>query len=111
MRYTKLQTLFDNKLPRLNLIDKTLEPLIQDWEVPWEHSRPLLKFALHELDLDGKPLMSGPIKTFTNATLYPIPPKKLYYNLGSYNFVKKNQANRPITTQSLWINFVLPIKV
>src|SRR6185369_2221561 len=31
------------------------EPLIQDWEVPWEEARELTRYALEEVDLGGKP--------------------------------------------------------
>ncbi len=88
-RYTKFQAALSKRLPFIKVLDDDLEPLIQDWEVPWKDGKDLLAFALNNLDLDSKPLMSGPIKTLSKSSLYPMPPNKLYYNLGSYNFVKK----------------------
>lgn len=72
-----------------------LEKLIQDWEVPWKHAKKLLDFALENLDLDGKPLMTAPTKTVHQNTLYPMPPGELYLNLGSYNFVKRRPEHAP----------------
>lgn len=72
-----------------------LEKLIQDWEVPWKHAKKLLDFALDNLDLDGKPLMTAPTKTVHQNTLYPMPPGELYLNLGSYNFVKRRPEHPP----------------
>jgi FAD/FMN-containing dehydrogenase len=72
-----------------------LEKLIQDWEVPWKHAKKLLDFALDNLDLDGKPLMTAPTKTAHQNTLYPMPLGELYLNLGSYNFVKRRPEHPP----------------
>lgn len=74
---------------------KDLEKLIQDWEVPWQHAKKLLDFALDNLDLDGKPLMTAPTKTLHQNSLYPMPPDELYLNLGSYNFVKRQPKHTP----------------
>lgn len=72
-----------------------LELLIQDWEVPWKQAKPLLDFALDNLDLDNKPLMTAPLKTPAKATAYPMKPNGLYLNLGSYSFVKKKPRQQP----------------
>ena len=74
---------------------KDLEKLIQDWEVPMKHAKKLLDFALDNLDLDGKPLMTAPTKTLHQNTLYPMQPNELYLNLGSYNFVKRRSEHAP----------------
>jgi FAD/FMN-containing dehydrogenase len=65
------------------------EPLIQDWEVPWEHAAELTRFALREVDLGGKPWIVTAIRTPATPTLYPIKADTLYYNLGCYCQVKK----------------------
>lgn len=65
------------------------EPLIQDWEVPWEHGKALLEYALANVDLSGKPWVAVPIKTRSSPTLYPIVADKLYFNLGCYCQVEK----------------------
>jgi FAD/FMN-containing dehydrogenase len=65
------------------------EPLIQDWEVPWEHAAELTRFALREVDLGGKPWIVTAIRTPSSPTLYPVRPDTLYYNLGCYCQVKK----------------------
>ena len=65
------------------------EPLIQDWEVPWEHAAELTRFALREVDLGGKPWIVTAIRTPASPTLYPIKAGTLYYNLGCYCQVKK----------------------
>lgn len=71
------------------------EKLIQDWEVPWKHAKALLDFALDNLDLDGKPLMTAPTKTTHKNTLYPMPPGQLFLNLGSYSFVRRKPEHQP----------------
>ncbi len=75
--------------------DERLEKLIQDWEVPWKHAKDLLDFALDNLSLDGKPLMTAPTKTLHNNTIYPLPKNELYLNLGSYNFVERQPDHPP----------------
>jgi FAD/FMN-containing dehydrogenase len=72
-----------------------LEKLIQDWEVPWQYGTQLLDFALDNLSLDGKPLLAAPTKTLSKASLYPMPPDKLYLNLGSYGFVQRQPDHPP----------------
>jgi FAD/FMN-containing dehydrogenase len=70
------------------------EPLIQDWEVPWEKAAELTRFALREVDLGGKPWIVTAIRTPAAPTLYPIRAGALYYNLGCYCQVRK-PAGRP----------------
>ena len=69
--------------------DDDLEPLIQDWEVPWEQAAALTRFAMSEVDLAGKPWIVTPIRTRATPTLYPVRPDTLYYNFGCYCQVKK----------------------
>ena len=66
------------------------ELLIQDWEVPWDKAADLLRFALREVDLDGKPWLSVAIRTPVSPTLYPLRPGELYFNLGCYCRVRKS---------------------
>ena len=65
------------------------EPLIQDWEVPWERAAELTRFALEHVELDGRPWIVTPIRTPATPTLYPVRADTLYYNLGCYCQVKK----------------------
>ena len=60
------------------------EPLIQDWEIPWEEAAELIGFCLKEVALDGLPWAAVPIKTPGQPTLCPIRPNELYFNLGCY---------------------------
>lgn len=65
------------------------EPLIQDWEVPWEHAAGFTRFVLANADIAGKPCVVTPIRTTAAPTLYPVRPGALYYNFGCYCQVKK----------------------
>lgn len=65
------------------------EPLIQDWEVPWEAGAELIEYCLREVSLDGRPWAAVPIRTTRQPTLYPIRPNELYFNLGCYCQVRK----------------------
>ena len=65
------------------------EPLIQDWEVPWEHAAGLMRYALDHADLGGKPWIATPIRALSSPTLYPVGTGALYFNLGCYCHVKK----------------------
>jgi FAD/FMN-containing dehydrogenase len=71
------------------------EPLIQDWEVPWEEATALTRCALREVDLGGKPWVAVPIRTPVTPTLYPVKAGVLYYNLGSYCYVKRRRDKGP----------------
>ncbi|MBN1240066.1 MAG: FAD-binding oxidoreductase [Gammaproteobacteria bacterium] len=71
------------------------EPLIQDWEVPWDGARELLTFALDNVPLDGRPWAAVPIRTPRRPTLYPIEPNTLYFNLGCYLQVRKPAGKEP----------------
>jgi hypothetical protein len=80
-----------NKL-RARLTGKTdpqIEPLIQDWEVPWPQAQALVEFCLEHVDLGGLPWAAVPIRTPRQPTLYPIAPETLYFNLGSYCQVRR----------------------
>jgi FAD/FMN-containing dehydrogenase len=68
------------------------ELLIQDWEVPWDKAAELLTYAMREVDLDGKPWLAVLIRTPAAATLYPIKPDTLYFNLGCYCRVPRPDA-------------------
>jgi FAD/FMN-containing dehydrogenase len=69
--------------------DDDVEPLIQDWEVPWEQAAALTRFAMSAVDLAGKPWIVTPIRTRGTPTLYPVRPDTLYYNFGCYCQVEK----------------------
>ena len=65
------------------------EPLIQDWEVPWESAADLMRFAMREADLSGKPWIATVIRPLHDATLYPVAAGRPYFNLGCYCQVRK----------------------
>ncbi len=65
------------------------EPLIQDWQVPWERGLELTELALDNVDLERRPWAAVPIRTPVSPTLYPIEADTLYFNLGSYTQVKR----------------------
>jgi FAD/FMN-containing dehydrogenase len=71
------------------------EPLIQDWEVPWDAGAELIEFALREVDLDGRPWAGVPIMTPRSPTIYPIEPNELYFNLGCYCQVRRPENREP----------------
>jgi FAD/FMN-containing dehydrogenase len=73
------------------------EPLIQDWELPWGRAEEFLRYALDQVDLDGKPWIATPIKALSSPTLYPVQPGALYYNLGCYCHVKKHPSEGDYT--------------
>lgn len=68
---------------------KDTEPLIQDWEVPFDRGGELIRFCVEEVDLQGRPWAAVPIRTPRRPTLYPIEPETLYFNLGCYCQVRK----------------------
>jgi len=79
---------------KLGLKPKDSEPLIQDWEVPWEHAEALIRCCLTEVDLRGRPWAAVPIRTPRQPTLYPLKPNALYFNLGCYCQVER-PAGKP----------------
>jgi FAD/FMN-containing dehydrogenase len=74
---------------------KDTEPLIQDWEVPWDRAAELIETCLGKVDLDGRPWAAVPIKTPRQPTLYPIKPNELYFNLGCYCQVRRPVGEPP----------------
>jgi len=86
-RYTGIRNQLRSALPLRPGEDE--EPLIQDWEVPWDQAAELMRFALSEVDLAGKPWVATPIRTPASPTLYPVRAGVLYFNLGCYCQVKK----------------------
>ena len=74
---------------------KDAEPLIQDWEVPWEHAAELIRTCLEQVDLEGRPWAALPIVTPRRPTIYPIEPDRLYFNLGCYCQVRKPDGKPP----------------
>jgi len=65
------------------------EPLIQDWEIPWERAAEFMRYALDNADLGGKPWIATPIRALSSPALYPVRTGALYFNLGCYCYVKK----------------------
>ena len=79
----------------LGAAETTMEPLIQDWEVPWRNAEALMEFCLANVPLEGLPWAAVPIRTPRSATLYPIPPGELYFNLGCYTQVRRPVGMEP----------------
>jgi hypothetical protein len=88
-RSRKLRSLFMGSQP------DDIEPLIQDWEVPWRNAEALIQFCLQNVSLAGLPWAAVPIRTPRKATLYPITPGELYFNLGSYCQVRRPAGKEP----------------
>jgi FAD/FMN-containing dehydrogenase len=85
------------RLPELlpGRAESLTEPLIQDWEVPWETAHELIDFCLQEVELDGRPWAVVPIRTPRQPTLYPVAAGKLYFNLGCYCQVRRAKGREP----------------
>lgn len=75
--------------------DTGIEPLIQDWEVPWQHGAELVDFCIENVNLDGLPWAAVPIRTPRQPTLYPIGADELYFNLGCYCQVRRPEGKEP----------------
>jgi FAD/FMN-containing dehydrogenase len=69
--------------------DASMEPLIQDWEVPWDQAAGFIRFAVREVDLGGRPWIVTAISTPRSPTLYPVTANALYCNLGCYCHVPR----------------------
>lgn len=93
--YTKYVAMKRKALDSIGIRDDRTEPLIQDWEVPWEHGEELIRFAVDNVDLAGRPWAAVPIKTPRQPTLYPIRPNELYFNLGCYCQVERPEGMEP----------------
>jgi FAD/FMN-containing dehydrogenase len=93
--YTKYVALKGKALGSIGVRDERTEPLIQDWEVPWEHGEELMRFAIDNVDLAGRPWAAVPIKAPRRPTLYPIQPNELYFNLGCYCQVQRPEGMAP----------------
>jgi FAD/FMN-containing dehydrogenase len=93
--YTKYVATKNKLLGKIGLRDTGVEPLIQDWEVPWARGAELIEFCLSNVRLDGRPWAAVPIKTPRRATLYPITPNELYFNLGCYCQVRRPPGQAP----------------
>jgi hypothetical protein len=93
--YTKYVATKAKVLGSLGLKDNGIEPLIQDWEVPWDQAEELISFSVAEVKLDGKPWAAVPIKTPRQPTIYPIRPNELYFNLGCYCQVRRPEGKEP----------------
>jgi hypothetical protein len=93
--YTKYVATKNKLLSSVGLRDTSVEPLIQDWEVPWARGAELIEFSLKNVRLEGKPWAVVPIKTPRRPTLYPITPNELYFNLGCYCQVRRPAGKPP----------------
>ena len=93
--YTRYVATKRKALDALGIRDDRTEPLIQDWEVPWRHGEDLIRFAIDNVDLAGRPWAAVPIKVPRQPTLYPIRPNELYFNLGCYCQVQRPEGMEP----------------
>ncbi len=93
--YTKFAAVKSRFMANLSKGDQNVEPLIQDWEVPWEGAEELIRFCLENVDLGGRPWAAVPIRSSGRATLYPVQPDTLYFNLGSYCQVQRPASMEP----------------
>lgn len=93
--YTKYVALKRKLLTSIGLGNDRMEPLIQDWEVPWRHGAELIRFAIENVDLAGYPWAAVPIKAPRQPTLYPVKPGELYFNLGCYCQVRRPAGMEP----------------
>ncbi|HET7133789.1 MAG TPA: hypothetical protein VFJ95_16155, partial [Gammaproteobacteria bacterium] len=93
--YTKYVATKNKLLGKIGLRDTGVEPLIQDWEVPWARGAELIQFSLENVPLEGRPWAAVPIKTPRRSTLYPITPNELYFNLGCYCQVRRPPGQAP----------------
>lgn len=93
--YTRYTASRNRLLSAFGLEKTDVEPLIQDWEVPWARAGELVRFCLDEVDLQGRPWAAVPINTPGRATLYPVAPGELYFNLGCYCQVRRPPGMQP----------------
>ncbi|HEY8520602.1 MAG TPA: FAD-binding oxidoreductase [Gammaproteobacteria bacterium] len=93
--YTRYAATKNKLAAAVGLRDDGWEPLIQDWEVPWDAAEELVRFCLAEVQLDGRPWAAVPIVAPKQPTLYPIRPNELYFNLGCYCQVRKPEGREP----------------
>lgn len=75
--------------------EPTHEPLIQDWQVPWDAAGDLTDFCLRNVDLGHRPWAAIPIRPQSRPTLYPVNPDTLYFNLGSYCQIPRQPGHPP----------------
>jgi FAD/FMN-containing dehydrogenase len=92
-RYAAWKGRLRERIP--GMAETATEPLIQDWEVPWDAADELMEFCLREVELDGRPWAAVPIRTPRQPTLYPIAADTLYFNLGCYCQVRKVAGRAP----------------
>ena len=93
--YTKYAATKNKLCASAGITNTRMEPLIQDWEVPWAAAEELVRFCLDEVDLGGRPWAAVPIKTPRRPTLYPLAPNELYFNLGCYCQVLRPAGKAP----------------
>jgi FAD/FMN-containing dehydrogenase len=93
--YTKYVAMKSKLLAPLGMKDDRVEPLIQDWEVPWTRAEELVRFSIENVQLEGRPWAAVPIRAPRQPTLYPIRPNELYFNLGCYCQVRRPQGKEP----------------
>lgn len=87
--------LFSNALERcLGLNQRSdQEPLIQDWQLPWDAAAEFVQFISDNVDIQDQPWIAGPIVTPNTPTNYPIRANSLYLNVGCYCSAKKPRAD------------------
>lgn len=92
-RYAAVKRRVDSWLPGGG--KEGVEPLIQDWEVPWHHAEELVRFCQENVELGGRPWAAVPIRPQRRPTLYPVEPGELLFNLGCYCQVRRPAGREP----------------
>jgi FAD/FMN-containing dehydrogenase len=73
--------------------DRSVEQLIQDWEVPWDRAPGFVRYLLDNIDIQRQPWVALPVRTPVSPTLYPIRAEQLYLNIGCYCFARRPRVD------------------
>ena len=63
--------------------------------MPWNQAEALVNFALEKVNLHNQPWVALPIRSQGQATIYPIKPNELYFNLGCYCLTPRPRTDEP----------------
>jgi len=84
--YSRYVVFIDRFKARIGLSDgrDKREPLIQDWQIPWDCATDFVHYALDNVDIQDQPWVGAPIRAISTPTNYPILADSLYFNMGCY---------------------------
>jgi FAD/FMN-containing dehydrogenase len=93
--YNRYVDFTDRLKQRIGLSDgrDRREPLIQDWQLPWDRAPEFVRYALDNVDLQGQPWVGAPIRAISKPTNYPIRTDSLYFNMGCYCGTERPRAD------------------